>query len=117
MIYGNIANHGYVPQLPEGCAVEVPCLVDRNGIQPTRVENVPPQLIAIMRSNINVQELTVQALLTQNREHIYHAAMMDPHTGAELDLDQIWELVDELIDQHGAWLPEWLSGAPKMRVA
>ncbi len=117
VIYGNIANHGYVPQLPDGCAVEVPCLVDRNGIQPTRVENVPPQLIAIMRSNINVQELTVQALLTQNREHIYHAAMMDPHTGAELDLDQIWELVDELIDQHGAWLPEWLSGAPKMRVA
>ena len=117
MIYGNIANKGYIPQLPEGCAVEVPCLVDRNGIQPTRVDDIPPQLIAIMRSNINVQELTVQALMTENREHIYHAAMMDPHTGAELDLDQIWEMVDELIDAHGDWLPSWLSGAKKLRVA
>ena len=117
VIYGNIANKGYIPQLPEGCAVEVPCLVDRNGIQPTRVDDIPPQLIAIMRSNINVQELTVQALMTENREHIYHAAMMDPHTGAELDLDQIWEMVDELIDAHGDWLPSWLSGAKKLRVA
>ena len=117
VIYGNIANNGYIPQLPEGCAVEVPCLVDRNGIQPTRVEDIPPQLIAIMRSNINVQELTVKALLEENREYIYHAVMMDPHTGAELDLDQIWEMVDDLIAQHGDWLPEWLSGAKKMRVA
>lgn len=117
VIYGNIANKGYIPALPEGCAVEVPILVDRNGIQPTRVENLPPQLAAIMRSNINVQELVVEALLTANREHIYHAAMMDPHTGAELDLDQIWQMVDELIEQHGDWLPEWLSGAKKLRVA
>lgn len=117
VIYGNIANKGYIPDLPEGCAVEVPCLVDRNGIQPTRVADLPPQLIAIMRSNINVQELTVRALVTENREHIYHAAMMDPHTGAELDLDQIWAMVDELIEHHGDWLPEWLSGSEKMRVA
>ncbi|RYG92265.1 alpha-glucosidase/alpha-galactosidase [Loktanella sp. IMCC34160] len=117
VIYGNVANAGYIPDLPNGCAVEVPCLVDRNGIQPTRVDSLPPQLTAIMRSNINVQELTVQALLTENREHIYHAAMMDPHTGAELDLDQIWALVDALIEAHGDWLPSWLSGAPKMRVA
>lgn len=117
VIYGNIANAGYIPDLPEGCAVEVPCLVDRNGIQPTRVADLPPQLTAIMRSNINVQELTVKALLTENREHIYHAAMMDPHTGAELDLDQIWSLVDALIEAHGDWLPSWLSGARTMRVA
>lgn len=117
VIYGNVANHGYIPDLPNGCAVEVPCLVDRNGIQPTRVDDIPPQLIAIMRSNVNVQELTVQALLTENREHVYHAAMMDPHTGAELDLDQIWEMVDDLIEQHGDWLPQWLSGASKLRVA
>lgn len=117
MIYGNVANKGYIPNLPEGCAVEVPCLVDRNGIQPTRVDSLPPQLVAIMRSNINVQELTVQALLTENREHIYHAAMMDPHTGAELDLDQIWALVDALVKQHGDWLPDWLSGAKTMGVA
>lgn len=117
VIYGNVANHGYIPDLPNGCAVEVPCLVDRNGIQPTRVDDIPPQLIAIMRSNVNVQDLTVQALLTENREHVYHAAMMDPHTGAELDLDQIWEMVDDLIEQHGDWLPQWLSGASKLRVA
>ncbi len=117
VIYGNVANRGYIPNLPEGCAVEVPCLVDRNGIQPTRVDNIPPQLIAIMRSNINVQELTVQALMTENREYIYHAAMMDPHTGAELDLDQIWQMVDELIDEHGAWLPEWIGASKKQKVA
>ena len=107
VIYGNVANRGYITALPESCAVEVPCLVDRNGIQPTRIESLPPQLTAIIRSNVNVQELTVQALLTENREHIYHAAMMDPHTGAELDLDQIWELMDELIVAHKDWLPAW----------
>ncbi len=107
VIYGNVANRGYITALPEGCAVEVPCLVDRNGIQPTRIASLPPQLTAIIRSNVNVQELTVQALLTENREHIYHAAMMDPHTGAELDLDQIWELMDELIVAHKDWLPAW----------
>ncbi|MCL4123428.1 UNVERIFIED_CONTAM: hypothetical protein GTU68_027938 [Idotea baltica] len=107
VIYGNIANHGYIPQLPDGAAVEVPCLVDGNGISPTVVDNIPPQLIALMRSNVNVQELTVAALLTQNREHIYHAAMMDPHTAAELDLDQIRAMVDDLLAEHGDWLPEW----------
>jgi alpha-galactosidase len=117
VIYGNVQNRGFIPDLPAGCAVEVPCLVDRNGIQPTRIKKLPPQLTAIMRSNINVQELTVQALLTENRAHIYHAAMMDPHTGAELDLDQIWALVDALIEAHGDWLPGWLSGAKVMRVA
>lgn len=111
VIYGNVANRDYIPQLLDGCAVEVPCLVDRNGIQPTRVDSIPPQLAAIMRSNINVQELTVAALTEENREHIYHAAMMDPHTGAELDLDQIWELMDELIEAHGEWLPEWVHEA------
>lgn len=108
IIYGNVANNGYIPQLLDGCAVEVPCLVDRNGIQPTRVDTIPPQLAAIMRTNVNVQELTVAALMEENREHIYHAAMMDPHTGAELDLDQIWQLMDELIDAHGDWLPNWV---------
>jgi alpha-galactosidase len=54
-----------------------------------------------------VQDLTVQALLTENPDHIYHAAMLDPHTGAELDLDQIWQLTSELLEAHGTWLPEW----------
>lgn len=108
VIYGNIANDGYIAQLPRGAAVEVACLVDANGVQPSVVKNIPPQLIALMRTNINVQELTVQALLKQDRSHIYHAAMLDPHTAAELDLDQIHELVDELIAAHGEWLPNWV---------
>ncbi|WP_428686734.1 alpha-glucosidase/alpha-galactosidase [Roseibium sp.] len=107
VIYGNIRNKGFVPQLPEGCAVEVPVLVDANGLQPTIVDDLAPQCIALMRTNINVQELTVEALLTENPEHIYHAAMLDPHTAAELDLDQIWSLTNELLTAHGTWLPEW----------
>lgn len=107
VIYGNVRNTGLITALPEGCAVEVPCLVDDNGIQPTHIGELPPQLTALMRTNVNVQELTVQALLTEKREHIYHAAMMDPHTAAELDLEQIWTLVDDLTAAHGEWLPEW----------
>ena len=110
VIYGNIANRGFIPQLPDGCAVEVPTLVDHMGLQPTVVHDIPPQLIALMRTNVNVQELTVQALLTENREHIYHAAMLDPHTAAELDLRQIRALVDDLIAAHGDWLPGWITG-------
>ncbi|GAB4437519.1 MAG: alpha-glucosidase/alpha-galactosidase [Chloroflexi bacterium OHK40] len=105
VIYGNVANHGLIDNLPQGCCVEVPCLVDRNGVQPTRVGALPPQLAALMQTNINVQALTVEAALTGKREHIYHAAMLDPHTAAELDLDQIWALVDDLIAAHGDWLP------------
>jgi alpha-galactosidase len=105
VIYGNFGNRGFIPQLPDGCAVEVPTLVDDNGLQPTIVHDIPPQLIALMRTNINVQDLTVQALLTENPEHIYHAAMLDPHTGAELDLDQIWALTHDLLAAHGDWLP------------
>jgi alpha-galactosidase len=107
VIYGNIGNRGFIPQLPEGCAVEVPVLVDHMGLQPTVVHDIPPQLIALMRTNVNVQDLTVQALLTENPDHIYHAAMLDPHTAAELDLDQIWELTTDLLAAHGDWLPEW----------
>ncbi len=107
VIYGNVRNSGFIPQLPDGCAVEVPVLVDNNGLQPTVVKDIPPQLIGLMRTNINVQDLTVQALLTENRDHIYHAAMLDPHTGAELDLDQIWAMTDDLLAAHGDWLPEW----------
>ncbi len=108
VIYGNVANHGLIDNLPEGCCVEVPCLVDRNGVQPTRVGALPPQLAALMQTNINVQSLTVEAALTGRREHIYHAAMLDPHTAAELDLDQIWSLVDDLIAAHGDWLPQYV---------
>ena len=109
VIYGNFANQNYIPQLPQGAAVEVPCMVDANGFKPTVVKDIPPQLIALMRTNLNVQELTVAALLKEDRAHIYHAAMVDPHTAAELDLDQITDLVDELIAAHGQWMPEWLQ--------
>jgi alpha-galactosidase len=105
VIYGNFGNRGYIPQLPDGCAIEVATLVDDNGLQPTVVREIPPQLIALMRTNINVQDLTVQALLTEKVEHVYHAAMLDPHTGAELDLDQIWSLTHDLLAAHGDWMP------------
>ncbi|MBZ9937929.1 alpha-glucosidase/alpha-galactosidase [Mesorhizobium sp. BR1-1-16] len=116
VIYGNVRNTGLITSLPEGCAVEVPCLVDRSGIQPTHIGKLPPQLSALMRTNVNVQELTVAALMTENKDHIYHAAMLDPHTAAELDLDQIWNLVDDLIAAHGDWLPAWARGS-KRKVA
>ncbi|MBN8953068.1 alpha-glucosidase/alpha-galactosidase [Rhizobium sp. 60-20] len=117
VIYGNVRNNGCITSLPNNCAAEVPCLVDASGIQPTYIGDLPPQLTALIRTNINVQELTVKALLTENREHIYHAAMMDPHTAAELDLDQIWSLVDELLVTHGDWLPEWARGNRKVQAA
>ena len=113
VIYGNVKNKGYISNLPEGCAVEVPCLVDRNGVQPTAIGNLPKQLVGLMRTNISVQEMTVEALMTENREHIYHAAMLDPHTAAELDLDQIWAMTDELIEAHGDWMPAWCHGPRK----
>jgi alpha-galactosidase len=110
IVYGNVRNNGCIASLPDNCAVEVPCLVDSSGIQSTHVGALPVQLTALIRTNINVQELTVEALLTGNREHIYHAAMMDPHTAAELDLDQIWKLTDDLLKAHRDWLPEWARG-------
>ncbi len=107
VIYGNVANTGLIDNLPEGCCVEVPCLVDKNGLQPTKIGTLPPHLAALMQTNINVQSLTVEAALTCKKEHIYHAAMLDPHTAAELSLDQIWSLVDDLIAAHGDWLPAY----------
>ena len=104
VIYGNVMNDGLIENLPHESCVEVPILVDKNGLQPTKVGSLPPHLAALMQTNINVQSLTVEAALTGKHEHIYHAAMLDPHTAAELDLDQIWSLVDELIEAHGAWL-------------
>ncbi|NWG33759.1 MAG: alpha-glucosidase/alpha-galactosidase [Chloroflexi bacterium] len=107
VVYGNVPNHGLIDNLPQGCCVEVPCLVDKNGIQPTKIGMMPPHLAALQQTNINVQSLVVEAALTRKREHIYHAAMLDPHTAAELSLDEIWSLVDELITAHGDMLPEY----------
>jgi alpha-galactosidase len=117
VIYGNIRNNGCITSLPEDCAAEVPCLVDDRGIQPTFIGELPPQLTALIRTNINVQELTVRALIEEKREHIYHAAMMDPHTAAELDLQQIWDLVDDLLAAHGDWLPEFARVTRPLKAA
>jgi alpha-galactosidase len=105
VVYGNVANDGLIDNLPQGCCVEVPCLVDKNGVQPTRVGALPPHLAALMRTNVNVQELVVEAALTGRRDHVYHAALLDPHTAAELDPEQIVALVDDLIAAHGEMLP------------
>jgi len=107
VVYGNVPNRGLIDNLPQGCCVEVPCLVDTNGLQPTRIGRMPPHLAALQQTNINVQSLVVEAALTLKRDHIYHAAMLDPHTAAELSLDQIWALVDDLIAAHGAMLPSY----------
>jgi alpha-galactosidase len=105
VVYGNVANNNLIDDLPDGCTVEVPCLVDGNGVQPTRIGALPPQIAALIRTNVNVHELTVEAALTGRVDHIYHAAMLDPHTAAELDLDQITDLVDALLLAHGEWIP------------
>src|SRR5262249_32920114 len=106
VVYGNVPNDGLIENLPVGCTVEVPCLVDGNGVQPTHIGALPPQLAALIRTNVNGQELTAEAPLTRKREHVYPAAMLDPHAAAELDLDQIRALVDELLAAHGAWIPQ-----------
>lgn len=106
-IYGNVTNDGAISNLPDDCIVEVPCMVDSNGIQPTGIGALPPQLAAMMKTNINVQELTVAALTEENREHIFHAAMFDPHTAAELDVRQIRAMTEEMLEAHRDWLPGW----------
>jgi alpha-galactosidase len=106
VVYGNVENSASISNLPQSSCVEVPCLVNRNGVQPTLVGTLPPQLAALMQTNINVQELTVTASLTGKREHVYQAAMLDPHTAAELDPEQICALVDDLLEAHGSMIPE-----------
>ena len=105
VIYGNVLNNNLITNLPWGCCVEVPCLVDASGIQPTVIGRIPPQLAALQQTNINVQGLAVEAVLTGKKEHVYHAAMLDPHTAAELTLDEIEQLVDDLFEAHGEIIP------------
>ena len=101
---GNVMNDGLIDNLPY-CCVEVPCVADGNGIKPQPVGALPPQLAALIQTNVNVQALTVEAALTGTREHVYHAAMLDPHTGADLSLPEIHELVDLLLEAHGELVP------------
>ena len=107
-IGGNVLNTGHIiSNLPEEACVEVPCLVNGNGITPCRVGALPVQCAAMNMTNINVQLLTIEAARTKKKEHIYQAAMLDPHTGSELDIDSIKKMVDELIEAHGSWMPKF----------
>ncbi|MBV9104642.1 MAG: alpha-glucosidase/alpha-galactosidase [Verrucomicrobia bacterium] len=106
-INGNIPNTGLIDNLPEDCCVEVPCLVDGNGVQPTKVGSLPPQLAALNRTNINVQELIVEAALNGRTESIYHALMLDPLTAAVCTLPQIRSMVDEMLEAQRQWLPQF----------
>ena len=105
-INGNVSNEGLIDNLPGNISVEVPCLINTNGIQPVRVGALPTHLAALMMTNINVQQLTVEASLSGKKEHVYHAAMLDPHTAAELSVDEIWHLVDDLLEAHGEMIPK-----------
>ncbi len=107
-IGGNVINSQfYIENLPKDACVEVECLVSKHGIRPLHVGKIPPQLAAMNMSNVNVQLLTIEAARTLKKEHIYHAAMMDPHTSAELSIDDIVNMCDELILAHGKYLPKY----------
>lgn len=105
-INGNVPNDDLIDNLPAGCCVEVPCLVDGNGIQPVKVGPLPAQLAALNRTNINVQELIVEAALTGSKDAVYHAVMLDPLTAAVCTLPQIHELVDKMLTAEAQWLPK-----------
>jgi len=102
---GNVLNTGLITNLPSEACVEVPCIADGSGITPTYIGALPEQLAALNRTNINVQLLTIEAFVSRKREHVYHAAFLDPHTSSELTLDEIRALCDDLIEAHGDWLP------------
>ena len=107
-IHGNVLNTGLITNLPEEACVEVPVMVDRNGFNPCYVGDLPLQLAALNRSNINVQLMTIQAARTHRKEDVYMAALMDPHTAAELDIDTTIRMCDDLFEAHGDWLPKYV---------
>ncbi len=106
-INGNVINHNLIENLPQGCCVEVPCLVDGNGVQPVHVDHYPTQLAALNRTNVNVQELMVEAAVTGDVDAVYHAAMLDPLTAAVCTLPQIHNMVAELLEAQAQWLPQF----------
>ncbi len=106
-IGGNIINDGLIDNLPKEACVEVPCLVDGYGITPCHVGNLPIQLAALNSTNIYTQLLTIEAAVTKEKKYIYQAAMTDPHTSSELSIGDIYSLVDDLLEAHKAWLPEY----------
>ena len=107
IVYGNVMNNGLIENLPSNCCVEVPCIVNDKGFYPQKIGRLPEQLSALMRTNINVQILTAEAALTKKREHIYHAAMLDPLTSSHLSIDEIFALTDEMLEAHADYLPKY----------
>ena len=107
IVYGNVMNNGLIENLPSNCCVEVPCIVNDKGFYPQKIGRLPEQLSALMRTNINVQILTAEAALTKKREHIYHAAMLDPLTSSHLSIDEIFALTDEMLEAHSDYLPKY----------
>jgi alpha-galactosidase len=105
-VYGNVRNGGLIEGLPDDACVEVPCLVDKNGVQPTRIGPIPAQTLALNRTFVNVVELTVRAALERRRDLVYQAALVDPNAGATLTTGQIVDMCDELIEAHGDLMPE-----------
>lgn len=103
-IGGNVINNGLIDNLPADACVEVPCMIDANGVNPCRIGKLPTQLAAMNLTNINPQLLTIEAAVTKDRNKIYQAAMLDPHTAAELTPDEIRAMCDELIETHGVYM-------------
>jgi alpha-galactosidase len=106
-INANVKNKGYITNLPEDCCVEVPCMVDKNGIHPCYVGELPPQLAALNRTNINVQELAVRGIVEKDRTKIFQAVLLDPQTGAILTIDETKQMVDELFQADAKYLAEY----------
>ena len=106
-INANIMNDGLIDNLPSNSCVEVPCLINSSGYTPKKIGKLPEHLAALMRTNINVQILTAEAAITKKREHIYHAALLDPLTAANLTIDEIYSMTDKLIEAHGDYLPKF----------
>ena len=106
-IGGNVLNNGLITNLPRNAVVEVPCMVDKSGVNPTYIGDLPEQCAAMNRTNINVQLLTIEAAITKKKDYIYQAAFMDPHLQSELSIDHIVSLCDDLIVAHEGWLPEY----------
>ena len=106
-IGANVLNQGLITNLPSSAVVEVPCMVDKSGVCPTVIGALPEACAALNRTNINVQLLTLEAARTLRKEYIYQAAMLDPHTAAELSIDEIVAMCDDLLAAHGDWMPRY----------
>ena len=104
---GNVINTGLITNLPSNACVEVPCIADASGVQSVFIGDLPEQCAAMNRTNINPQLLAIEAAVTKKKDYIYQAAMLDPHTAAELTIDQIVSMCDDLIEAHKGWLPEY----------